>query len=308
MSKSIYFSNGKLLLSGEYMVLNGAKALSVPTTKGQTMTVEQFAGSGNIHWLARDYNGKIWLNISFILQDNYLIPVHVGNYNEQVKLLNKILNHTLLRNAELIKSDFDYEITTNLQFPNDWGLGSSSTLISNLSKWAKIDAFDLLFNTLEGSGYDVATALEQKPVIYNLLPDKKPEWKSVLFNPSFRENLYFVHLNQKQYSEIEVSKYLKNKAWKKEDIERISEITCEIIKCNDLGYFEELINEHERIISKVLGVLTIKEKLFADYKGNIKSLGAWGGDFVLATRSNALSYFVSKGFNTILTWDEMVLR
>ena len=37
----------------------------------------------------------------------------------------------------------------------------------------------------------------------------------------------------------------------------------------------------------------------------IKSLGAWGGDFVLATRKNK-NYFIEKGFDTILSYSEII--
>ena len=36
-----YYSNGKLLLTGEYVVLDGAEALAVPTRFGQNLTVKQ---------------------------------------------------------------------------------------------------------------------------------------------------------------------------------------------------------------------------------------------------------------------------
>ena len=34
-------------------------------------------------------------------------------------------------------------------------------------------------------------------------------------------------------------------------------------------------------MSELLDTKTIKELLFPDFSGTIKSLGAWGGDFVL---------------------------
>ncbi len=44
----------------------------------------------------------------------------------------------------------------------------------------------------------------------------------------------------------------------------------------------------------------LKEALFSDYDGAIKSLGAWGGDFFLATgNSNSINYFKTKGYTTI---------
>ena len=37
-----YRANGKLLLTGEYLVLKGALALALPTKLGQTMTVRHY--------------------------------------------------------------------------------------------------------------------------------------------------------------------------------------------------------------------------------------------------------------------------
>ena len=50
---------------------------------------------------------------------------------------------------------------------------------------------------------------------------------------------------------------------------------------------------------------TVKEKYFSDYNGSIKSLGAWGGDFILATRNNK-NYFLEKGFNTVFSFSELI--
>jgi hypothetical protein len=49
-----------------------------------------------------------------------------------------------------------YNITTHLNFPKKWGLGTSSTLINNIAQWLQIDAFTLLNNSFGGSGYDIA--------------------------------------------------------------------------------------------------------------------------------------------------------
>jgi hypothetical protein len=49
--------------------------------------------------------------------------------------------------------------------------------------------------------------------------------------------------------------------------------------------------------------------LFNDYKGAIKSLGAWGGDFILVTgNEDSISYFKKKGYNTIIPYSKMVLN
>jgi hypothetical protein len=71
--------------------------------------------------------------------------------------------------------------------------------------------------------------------------------------------------------------------------------------------FDLLIIEHEQIISSIIKLMPVKVKLFPDYFGEIKSLGAWGGDFVLVTGNETTpSYFKSKGFETILTYSEMI--
>ncbi len=305
--KKSFFSHGKLLLTGEYLVLDGTMALAIPTQKGQEMIVEMLPGSGNIHWTAKDVKGNIWLNFSFILAEGELIPVTVGNLYPQaeVLILKRILENSLILNPDFLINQSDYEITTHLQFPSDWGLGSSSTLIANIAKWAEIDAMKLFFNSFEGSGYDVAVALEAQPIIYQL-ENKKPVWEDVNFNPPFADQLYFIHLGQKQNSRNEIANYKTKTKPTSNQIEQICSITNQIIETNTLETFEKLISKHETIISEILGILPIKLRLFNDYPGAIKSLGAWGGDFILATRLEAKRYFHDKGYRTILSWGEMV--
>ncbi|MFM9943961.1 MAG: GYDIA family GHMP kinase [Bacteroidia bacterium] len=305
--KQTYFSHGKLLLSGEYLVLDGAKALAIPTQKGQEMIVEMLPGSGNIHWTAKDVNGNIWLNFSFILAEGELIPVTVGNLypQEDVLVLKKIIENALIINPDFLINQSDYEITTHLQFPSNWGLGSSSTLIANIAKWAEVDAMKLFFNSFEGSGYDVALAMEARAIIYHL-KNKKPHWEFINFNPPFAPELFFIHLGQKQNSRNEIANYKTKAKPSSTQIEQISSITNKILECKDLESFEKLITEHETILSKILEIEPIKKRLFNDYPGAIKSLGAWGGDFILAAGKEAKEYFKKKGFETVLNWEEMV--
>ena len=52
----------------------------------------------------------------------------------------------------------------------------------------------------------------------------------------------------------------------------------------------------------------VKEIHFEDFSGVVKSLGAWGGDFAMViSRNNPKDYFASKGFDTVLSYDEMIL-
>ena len=44
-----FYSHGKVLLTAEYAVLEGVKALSLPTKKGQSLTVE-YNKNKTIEW------------------------------------------------------------------------------------------------------------------------------------------------------------------------------------------------------------------------------------------------------------------
>ena len=88
----------------------------------------------------------------------------------------------------------------------------------------------------------------------------------------------------------------------------INKITTAIVDAKNLLEFETLIEKHEATLAKILEVPPIKEKLFSDYFGSIKSLGGWGGDFIMATGNEKTpEYFKSKGFDTILNFKEMLL-
>ena len=59
-------------------------------------------------------------------------------------------------------------------------------------------------------------------------------------------------------------------------------------------------------LKKGITVLNTPGTIDSDYNGEIKSLGAWGGDFILAAGpTNTPEYFSSKGFNTIIRYNEM---
>jgi mevalonate kinase len=197
-------------------------------------------------------------------------------------------------------------ITTKLTFDKDWGLGSSSTLISNLSKLAEIDPFKLNNKIFNGSGYDIACAGSNSPLLFSISENEK-YIKEVTFRPVFHENIYFIYLNRKQNSLNEVKKYKKVKP-SKELISEISEITKNILNCSDQKIFNELICSHEQIISKLISKTTIKKELFKDFSGEIKSLGAWGGDFIMvSSEDNPLNYFKNKGYNTVFKFSDLLI-
>ena len=81
-----------------------------------------------------------------------------------------------------------------------------------------------------------------------------------------------------------------------QQIHDISVISDAFLQTKSLLDFEKLMIEHEKIISSIIQQKPVKSELFPDYFGEIKSLGAWGGDFVMVTGNEETpSYFKNKG-------------
>lgn len=303
MEKTFY-SNGKLLITGEYLVLDGAKSLALPTKFGQYLKVTS-GDLGQIHWTSFDFDNSIWFEekISFIEIINFKDSDNLS----QRETLIKILHEAHLLNAEFLKSSLGYSISTALTFPKLWGLGTSSTLINNIAQWLQIDAFTLLKNSFGGSGYDIACAQNNTPILYQL-KNGLPIVEKVIFNPEFTDSIYFVYLNKKQSSKTAIENYYKNKKNLDNNFQIINEITIVVLNSNSLEEFCDLLDKHEKVMSEILELPTVKENLFSDFDGSIKSLGAWGGDFVMAvSKENPTAYFEKKGYNTIVTYKDMIL-
>ena len=304
MLDKTFYSNGKLLLTAEYLVLDGAKALALPTKYGQDLIVKKI-DSPILIWESFDENNKLWFNCKLELPNLNIVPSQIEN--KITKTLVQILKEAQKLNSEFLTQKKGCHVKTNLSFPINWGLGSSSTLINNIAQWADINAFELLNTSFGGSGYDIACAQNNKPILYQLT-DKKPSFKSVDFNPSFKEQLYFVHLNKKQNSREGIKKYREYKGNVFAFAEEISLLTNEILKSRSITDFEKIIIEHEKIIATIIKQKSIQQQLFSDYFGQTKSLGAWGGDFILATGNDDTPiYFKQKGFNTVINYQDIIL-
>ncbi|WP_268847991.1 GYDIA family GHMP kinase [Flavobacterium aestivum] len=302
--KKTFYSNGKLLITAEYLVLDGAKALALPTKFGQNLIVEKGTNQ-EIKWTSYDADESVWFEGTIPFST---ITTTTPFENESVaNTLITILREAYLLSPEPILNSEGYNVTTHLTFPKKWGLGTSSTLINNIAQWFKIDAFLLLKSSFGGSGYDIACAQNDSPIIYHL-EQGNPIVEKVNFNPAFTENLYFVYLNQKQSSKNAIAAYNEKKNNIEAKKKAINQITQIVLKADDLNTFAEALENHETTLSFVLETKTAKEFLFPDFKGTIKSLGAWGGDFILAiSKDNPSSYFISKGYETIIPYSEMIL-
>ena len=301
---SLYQAHGKFLLTGEYLVLKGALALALPLKLGQSMSVETFPET-SLQWDAHQPNGP-WFSVTLTPK-----TLEIFDCNNQTKAekLAQILKAVRKLNPVVFNEGFHFE--TRLEFDPNWGLGSSSTLIANLARWANVNPYELLKLTFGGSGYDIACATAEQPIYYQLI-ESRPQVKPIDFNPPFAEHLFFIYQGQKQSSSKEIKAFLEktNPIDLQNDINAVSEISSSVPKCQTLDEFALLMQCHERIIARCIGQEPV-QKRFPDFEGVLKSLGAWGGDFILAAtewdKSQVEAYFKKKGLEVVFGYKEMVL-
>ena len=148
------------------------------------------------------------------------------------------------------------------------------------------------------------------PIVYHKF-EGKPQWETASFKPEFSDSLYFLYLGQKQNSAREVLKYKERMIPGKEEIvNNLSLLTREMLVAKELATFEKIVRTHEEIIARALGFEKIKDKQFSDFWGEVKSLGAWGGDFALVTSDRdpaaTREYFENKGLTTLIPFGEIV--
>ena len=298
-----FYSHGKLLLTSEYLVLDGAEALALPSQLGQRLVVEEI-NKPQLQWKSILADGSLWIEHIFDLP----LSKKIEHPDPIIKRLHEILTTAQLLQPDFLSNAAGYRAISTLEFNKDWGLGSSSTLIANIAGWAGVDPYYVLEKTFGGSGYDIACATHSQPIIYKKIKNN-PEATIAQFNPSFKDQLFFVYLNRKQNSRESIRHY---KNLPQEDLPKeitfFSSLTQEFTMCENILAFEKLVNLHEERLSKILKTPTIKNQLFADYPRAIKSLGGWGGDFIMAVgKAAAMSYFKKRGYETCVPYKDMIL-
>ncbi len=292
------------MLTGEYAVLDGAKAISLPTKQGQHLSVTN-QRSSDLTWKSLDHKGNVWFEAKISFFDFSVVKT---THDEHAEKLTKLFKGAVRLNSDFLSKWSGFKATTKLDFPIEWGLGSSSSLTNIVAQWADVNPLLLHFKINSGSGYDVATSAADYPITYQLIDDSVSYTEIDLEFPFF-DNLYFVHLNRKQSSEAGIKYYLKTAKGRNELAKEITTISEEIMDCRDLRSFNKLLNEHEKLVSKSLRLSPMGTEFFSDFWGQIKSLGAWGGDFVLATSDRSEQetekYFKDKGYHTVVKFDEL---
>ncbi len=293
-------------MTGEYLVLDGARVLAVPCKLGQSLNVKERPGSELI-WKSHDRFGNIWFEAKFDLMG---FDIMESSDKKVAKSLKSLLRAVCRQDGDFLSRWKKYIVETYLDFDLDWGLGSSSTLVACLAEWAEVNPYYLLFDSFGGSGYDVACADAEGPILYQLGKESLSV-ESVDFNPAFKDQLYLVHLGKKQSSQEAIKHYFKRKKNLNGAIPELTDLTSEVIGSKTLSDFEKLMIAHEGILSAILKIEPVKARFFNDFWGTVKSLGAWGGDFVLVTSDRGMddtrAYFNKKGLDTFFQFEELVM-
>ena len=294
-----FFSSGKLLITSEYAVIDGAVALAIPTKLGQSMTVIHNKEPG-IHWIAKDVDGDVWFEDHFQIHD--FRPTRqtdqIASRLQQILLVARELN------PDFLVKPTGFVVETQLDFSKDWGLGSSSTLVNNVAQWANVNPFYVQEKVFGGSGYDIACAQKRNPITYQSI-DQQPTVVDVAFAPPFHEHLFFVYMNRKQNSRSSIQNHYRGVS--DEIRNALNALTKRFVKTQNASEFQTLMLAHESIISKLIGIPPVQQTAFSDYEGVVKSLGAWGGDFVLACGpKNSKAYFTTKGYAVCVPYSELI--
>ena len=302
MAKQSIYCRGKLLISGAYGVLDGATGFAIPTRLGQVFDFDAATTAGLISTRAYDLENQPWMEASFKAVD--FSPIEQET-DKQSSMLSKLFKAARSLNADFGTQGFT--LSSKLEFNRHWGLGSSSTLVAAVAKYAQVDPYKLLDLSFTGSGYDIACAYTEGPILYSRnqseIVAQSIEWK-----PKFTDQLYLVYLNEKMNSREAISHY-REQVSSEQFIQELSSYSIEISKeTTCLERFESLLGKQEALLSSRLNLPTIKQSRFTDLpEGVITSLGAWGGDFALFTKQKNIPYLKDKGYQTILPLRELCL-
>ncbi len=302
-------AHGKLLLTGEYAVLDGAEALAVPTRFGQSLSVSPSAGPAEkLSWRSLELDGTCWFSADYDIADfNF---EKTADATTAVRLA-EILREIRRQRPGFLKNGNGLTVEARVDFPRSWGLGTSSTLLSLLAEWSGADPYLLLEKTFGGSGYDIACARADGPILFKI-EDEKPAAERVEFFPEFHNCLYFIYLGKKQDSRAGIHRYREMGGRHSVLTKKISRLTRRFLAAASLGELETVIVEHENLISEAVDLPRAQDLLFPNFWGQTKSLGAWGGDFALATSSRppeeTIGFFNQLGFPVVFRFEEMILK
>lgn len=295
------------MLTGEYFVLFGAKALAMPVKYGQSLEIEEIDDEPGLMFITH-LCGKPWFGANFDSRTFEILNTDdctKACYLQELLLASRVLNPKFLRKPRKLL------VVANINFDINWGMGSSSSLISNIAWWAKIDPYELNRMISQGSGYDIACARSSRALLYSLT-SHVPTVEHVTFKPDFASQIWFVFLEKKEATEANLLISKEKMDPTRAQLKEISNISVEFTKVANVSEIQALMRRHEETIANALQKEPVQNLLFEDFKGTIKSLGAWGGDFCMAVSEEndayVRQYFEQKGYKTVLNFKDVIIR
>ena len=297
-----YHSNGNLLLTGEYLISDGAEAIALPLRKGHTLAVKPIHGK-KIIWESV-YNQKTETKVIFRSDDFQIIQTdneNSANFIQQV--LRKAMDH--LPSLNQLPG---YHIKAFHDYPAFLEFGCESAMIANIADWFNINPFRFSRDISPGLESQIACAKNHKPILFKAT-NKFPDYQEINLNFPFAEHLHFIYTGNKDDSS-DRTKQLHNYPYFHEILIKISEINNQIIQSSSLEAFEKALLNHDKLLSEVLNEKRLQEKAFRNFPGIVKPLNDWSGKFVLASwkgKNNELrEYFGSYNIQTIFSWEELI--
>ncbi len=286
------------------MVLHGAKAFSLPLKFGQhSYFFESEQYSNTFKWLSFE-NNQIWFQASF---DSITLEPISQEHSESLIFVSRLIKAIKKLKPTIVFTKLE-KVEHHLDFNRNWGLGSSSSLIYNMAQWAGINPFELHFEISKGSGYDIAAANSNSAFFYQL-NKQIPSIKYIHWQIPFKHDLLFVYSGHKQDSAKSI-KLNQNSTFTQEILTEIDQISEQVAICKSLKHFINLLDRHENILSEYLNTKPVKQTNFQDFNGTVKSLGAWGGDFLLAVGAESIDktikYFSEKNYTTYFKYSELI--
>jgi mevalonate kinase len=323
-----FYGHGKILFNSEYMILAGAKGLVLPSLLGQSMKVEVRRSHSNfIYWRSYNIQGQEWFFAQFEPWNLKL----VSEETPEAKFLQSILQEARRLNIHFLREQGDVYVETRLEFPQEWGLGSSSSLIYNVAQWAYVSSLQLHRAVSKGSGFDVVAAGLGHPFSFWLDDGAAQHWETNQGVLSFADKLYFLPLGKKTNSELATKEFrdrleLLDAKQKKSLVSHFDTIHECLLAANNFVELRSLIENHETSLSQFLEIEKVSTRFHNILNLNftndeqwknlwenitMKSLGAWGGDMVLVASelpAEKLSEFFNNYFNLpLIPFKDLVL-
>lgn len=304
-----YFSHGKIMLAGEYAVMAGIESLALPVAQGQWMQVWDMPAKGvsKLVWQGKEADGTVWFECRI---DTDIMHISESTDEDVAKTLVKLLREVQIHRPELF-SGRTLRLETQCEFRRDYGLGSSSTMVANLSKWSGVDAFVLQEAGFGGSGYDVAVALLGRPLVFW----KEGElacWSPWSLNPELTEGWYLAFPGKKQNSRSSLSAVREKLDSLKTDtmmLQQLNAVVNALKHPRSLPLAEAMLEMWQALLGQHLEIPRAWDdlKLEPMQGGLCKWLGAWGGDVLLINRATLDRYPAAFESMDVRPWNQMVV-